>query len=327
MGLLFFIAWWSFYFIVYANAMSRDPFVLNQQELVNQISAEKKISKIIKLNYLKASQLKALLQEAHGNLLSKEGSVIIEPNSNRVWLYDTPQNIQKILRFIHAMDVSSQQILIQARIVNVDSDYLHELGIKFGSQDTSIFSSTSPGLQIGQVQLPIAYLSPAKRLDMEISALEQQGKANIIANPHLMTEDRLPATIESGEEIPYQEKTSSGATNVAFKKAVLSLKVTPIITTHQKLELKLKVTQDKLSNRLVQDVPGIQTQELITQVVVRSGQTIVLGGVYQTVNENEVIEIPLLGNIPIVGRIFQHHKLRKKRRLLLVFITPEILPE
>ena len=77
----------------------------------------------------------------------------------------------------------------------------------------------------------------------------------------------------------------------------------------------------------MQDVPGIQTQELITQVVVRSGQTIVLGGVYQTVNENEVIEIPLLGNIPIVGRIFQHHKLRKRRRLLLVFITPEILSD
>lgn len=314
-------------FSVFSRGLDRDPFALHVKELSRKDNSQNKIAKTIRLKYLKAARLKTLLQSAGNHLLSKQGSVIAEPISNRIWFYDTPNHLQRILKFVRAMDTVSPQILIQARIVNIDSDYLHELGIKFGTQYGNIFSDAKSGMQVGSIQFPLAYLPPNQRLDVEIAALTQQGKANIIASPQLITENRLPADIESGEEIPYQEKTSSGATNVAFKKAVLGLKVTPMIVTNKKLQLKLKITQDKLSNRLVRGVPGIQTQALTTQVLVRSKQTIVLGGVYQTVNEREIVRVPLISSIPIVGRIFQHHKLRRRRRLLLVFITPTILSD
>ena len=162
-------------------------------------------------------------------------------------------------------------------------------------------------------------------LDLELSALESEGRAEIVASPRLMTTNQQAATIESGEDIPYQESTSSGATAVAFKKAALSLKVTPQITPDGKLLMDLLINQDSDSGRRVQGVPIIITKSIETNVLVNNGQTIVLGGIYRQDKNNSVTRVPFLGDLPVVGNLFRRSQARLSNEELLIFITPRII--
>lgn len=161
-------------------------------------------------------------------------------------------------------------------------------------------------------------------LDLELSALQAESKGEIVATPRVITSNQTKAIIEQGVEIPYQQASSSGATNVAFKKAVLSLEVTPQITPDEHVSMDLKVNQDTVGT-VYNSVPSIDTREIQTKVLVENGQTIVLGGVHEETNINGTTKVPVLGDLPIVGRLFRKTNKSENKRELLIFVTPKIV--
>ena len=174
----------------------------------------------------------------------------------------------------------------------------------------------------------LAKLGKGYLLDLELSALESEGVGELIASPRLVTANQKEAYIEQGEEIPYQEATSSGATSVEFKKAVLALRVTPQITPDGKVIMAIKINQDRRSSQPeVLGVPAIDTEQIETQVLVDNGQTIVLGGIYRENKQRQAERIPLLGNLPVIGYLFRRTNDSNQRRELLIFITPKIVQQ
>lgn len=223
-------------------------------------------------------------------------------------------------------------VLIKARLVSVDRHYLQSLGVIFATQNTQIqtgggFNMDVPTVEtgVGVASIPIANLGNDSSLDLELSALQNEGHATIISSPELLTNDHEAAEISSGEEIPYQEKTGEGNTSVAFKKAVLQLKVTPTILNPKKVILDIEVDQDKISSLSVNGVPAIDTQQIKTLVSVHNTQTIVLGGINEAINTDETLSVPGLGRLPVIGILFHQHQKEVENKTLLIFITPQIM--
>jgi len=180
----------------------------------------------------------------------------------------------------------------------------------------------------GRIGVQIASLMDGTILDLELSALETENRGEIIASPRITVANQQEAYIEQGTEIPYVQSTSSGATSVEFKKAVLSLKVTPHITPDNRIILDLVVTQDTRGETVSTSTGpavAIDTQEIKTQVLVENGETIVLGGIFQQISTNDVTKVPLLGDIPIVGGLFRNKVSIEQKRELLIFVTPKIV--
>lgn len=281
---------------------------------------------IIKIQHTQATELAALLNKQP----DLGGNINADQRTNSILVQATPEKINSIKNFIKNLDVPAQQILIKATIVNVDDNFMRELGVKFGSSKADTPTNevkTDLPLDItdpGHFNFAIARLGEGVFLDMELAALENEGHAKIISNPKLLTTNSKPAHIEAGAEIPYQEKTSSGATNVAFKKAVLSLKVTPEIIA-RKVNLLIELNQDKVSELVVNGVPAIDTRAIKTQVLLNTGETIVLGGIYEYSKNNSIVRVPFLGSIPGLGLLFTHKQTKNERKELLIFVTPEIV--
>jgi type IV pilus assembly protein PilQ len=168
-------------------------------------------------------------------------------------------------------------------------------------------------------------------VDLELSAAQAEGRGEIVSSPRLITANQREATIEQGVEIPYQESSSSGATTTQFKKAVLSLKVTPQITPDNRIILDLTVSKDSVGQLVASAtggfVPSIDTREIVTQVLVNDGQTVVLGGILETERRDSENKVPLLGDIPIVGHLFKQTSKTDNKHELLIFVTPRILRE
>lgn len=311
-------------------------------------------SKIVPLKYAKAQDLAAMLKDKNNNLLSARGNVGVDTRTNSLWLEDTPEQIVQVKKLIDQLDTSVQQVSIEARVVTVDSNYEKDLGVRFGvsgghhlsgtlegANDLAArtnpaniplkdrlnfdFPSTATAGGTGSLGLALLKLSDGYMLDLELSALQAEGVGEIIAKPSLVTANQQAASIQTGEEIPYQEKTSSGATNVAFKKAVLSLEVTPQITPDQHILLNLHISQDKPSSKLINGVPAIDTREITTQVLLNNHQTIVLGGIYEETEAHQVERVPFLSDIPMLGALFQHQHMQKEKRELLIFVRPSVV--
>ena len=184
---------------------------------------------------------------------------------------------------------------------------------------------TSPA---GSIGIQVARLVDGTILDLELSALESENKGEVIASPRITVANQREAYIEQGTEIPYVQSTSSGATSVEFKKAVLSLKVTPHITPDHRIILDLVVTQDTRGDTVNTSTGlavAIDTQEISTQVLVNNGETIVLGGIFQQTSTDDVSQVPLLGDIPVLGHLFKNTQTVNEKRELLIFVTPKIL--
>jgi type IV pilus assembly protein PilQ len=190
------------------------------------------------------------------------------------------------------------------------------------------------------VNLPVA--SPAGSIafmllgsdylvDLEISAAQSEGRGEVISTPRVITANQREASIEQGVEIPYQESASSGATTIQFKKAVLSLKVTPQITPDNRIILDLNVKKDSVGQVIVggagQQVPSIDTREITTSVIVNDGQTVVLGGILETERRETEKKVPYLGDVPVLGRLFKTNTKTNNKDELLIFVTPKILRE
>jgi type IV pilus assembly protein PilQ len=315
--------------------------------------AEPISSELLQINYAKAADIATMLQNKDINLLDG-GQLSIDTRTNTIWIQAKGTVIERIRELVKQLDIPVKQVLIEARIVNMTKNCAEDLGVRFGVSKPSHLSGTLEGanelaagtppaevpipdrLNVDLGALPVdgspasigialAKLGGGVLLDLELSALQSEGRAEIIASPRLMTTNQQAAVIESGEDIPYQESTSSGATAVAFKKAVLSLKVTPQITPDGKLLMDLQINQDSDSGRRVQGVPIIITKSIATNVLVNNGQTIVLGGIYKQDKNNSVVRVPFFGNLPVVGNLFKRTSTSTKNEELLIFITPRII--
>lgn len=269
------------------------------------------ITKILPIHYAKASEIAKMIQDDREHaLLSKRGQMHADDRTHVIYVEDIPDRIATIASFIATMDKPVHQVLIEARLASVDAHSERDLGIHFGGPDKEIALGT--------------LLHPAL-VDVKLSALENTGHAEIISSPSLFTADQQEATIESGEEIPYQEVSKSGATSVAFKKAVLSLKVTPHVMPNHRVMLELQVNQDRPSNRIVLGVPAIDTRQMNTTVWVKDGETIVLGGIYENDIEQHHQAVPGLIQVPLLGFLFGQQNKTMNKRELLIFVTPKIL--
>lgn len=312
-------------------------------------------SEFLQINYAKASDIATLLKDKETSFLSSRGSLGVDARTNILWIQDSNSRIDKIKKLVKQLDIPVQQVLIEARLVNVTKDFAEDLGIRFGVSKPTFLSgalkkanqvlpnaasveeiSLADRLNFDLASLPLstsptsvgialAKLGDGILLDLELSALESEGRGEVISSPRLITINQQAAVIESGEEIPYQEATSGGATAVAFKKAVLSLKVTPQITPDNKILMDLKINQDIPSPKVFNGVPTIITKEIQTNVLVNNGQTIVLGGIYKQDKNNEINRIPFLGDLPVVGALFRNQSTSIKNEELLIFITPRII--
>jgi type IV pilus assembly protein PilQ len=315
-------------------------------------------SELIQINYGKAAGIEALLRGSGQSVLSNRGTVSVDERTNTLWVQDTLEKLAEIKRLVKRLDIPVRQVLIEAKIVNIDEKYAKELGIRWGvsipqdsisgtlegagelANDTTInkvnvakrLNIDLPAVGVGaaggaaSIGVALAKLGKGVLLDLELSALQTTGDAKIIASPRLITANQKDAIIESGEEIPYQEAASSGATAVTFKKAVLSLKVTPQITPDNRVILSLKVNQDKPGPDAGLGVPSIDTREIQTQVLVNDGQTIVLGGIFQKAISNTIERVPFLSDIPVIGHLLFQHTVRATRQTeLLIFVTPKII--
>ena len=186
--------------------------------------------------------------------------------------------------------------------------------------------SVSLPLQNPAGRFALAILGKDYLVDLELSALQAEGRGEIISSPRVITANQKAALIEQGVEIPYQQAASSGATSVEFKKAVLSLQVTPQITPDDRIIMDLKVTKDSVGE-VFQGVPSINTREVNTQVLVDNGETVVLGGIYEQTRTHQASKVPFLGDLPVVGALFRSTSRENKKAELLIFVTPKILKE
>ncbi len=180
------------------------------------------------------------------------------------------------------------------------------------------------GATAGRIAFSI--LSGGSLIDLEISALQAENQGQIISSPRVITADRHKAHIEQGVEIPYLSASSSGATQVQFKKAVLSIEVTPQITPDDRVIMDLAVNKDSVG-QIFSGIPSVDTREVSTQVLVNNGDTVVLGGIYEQIKRNEVDKVPFFGDIPVLGYLFRHTLKGDERRELLIFVTPKILKD
>lgn len=273
-----------------------------------------------KINYAKAADIAALTKEGDA-LVSERGQIWSDVRSNTVLAVDTRERLQILDQVIKRLDSPVRQVMIEARLVSIDQDAERLLGIDFDVKQTERLPSK------GRYSVAIAHLPDGSMLDIRLAALEREGRAELISSPSLFTGSNQEASIEAGEEVPYQEVSESGGTAIAFKKAVLGLKVTPQILPASKVLLALKINQDRPGARMVQGMPAISTRQIMTHVQVKSGQTLVLGGIYELDTEQDKESLPILGNIPLLGLLFTQTGKRQHKRELLIFVTPKVMPQ
>ncbi len=298
-------------------------------------------NKVFHIKYGKASYYYDALK--NNNLLMSERSVIIlNKRTNTLFVKDNAKKLAAIQAYLNETDIPAKQVEIATRLVTIDKSFERQLGIKWDLHGPPIhqikgyhtnnrfkldfgataIGNTSPG------KLTIATLAKNILIGLELSALEAEGGGEILSNPHLLTTDQQEAIIEQGTEIPYNESTKSGAAAIAFKKALLRLKVTPQITPKRKVLLHLEVNQDaKSSDTSAGDTPLIDTRHIKTNVLVNDGQTVVLGGIYERSKTQNTVKIPFISFLPVLGNLFKRQGFKENRKELLIFVTPHIINE
>ncbi len=346
-----------------AELAAREKLELESRQQISELAPLR--TEFIEVKYASATEIYNLFQDSDGTegVVSKRGSVIVDERTNSIILTETAERITEFLLVLDKLDVPVRQVLIEARIVTASSNYSQSIGIRWGGLGFGTFSGDSilgtSGGSLTTVQEvrdgvlaggPVDFTSPdhlvvdlgvASReatsfavgivhkdylLELELSALESEGHAEVIARPKVITSDKQQASISSGVQIPFQEASSSGATSVSFVDAVLGLDVTPQITPDDRIIMDLEVTQDTVG-AVFNGVPSINTNSIKTQVLVENGQTIVLGGIFTTTTTESVTKTPFLGDIPYLGRLFRRNTSSDDRQELLIFITPRIIKD
>lgn len=327
---------------------------LELEQKVNQ--ALPLVTKLFAIRFAKANDLLQTLTSSKEAILSSRAQVSADERTNTLIVRDTEYAIEQLTPVIAKLDVKAKQVVIEARIVTVRDNLDQLLGVQWGtrhSTNSNIASSGSfSGIEqlasatsgpvnylerlnvnlpvpnpAGLVAVQVAKLANGNLLDLELSALERESKGEIIASPRILATNQHTSRIEQGTEIPYLQAAAHGATSVAFKKAVLSLEVTPQITPEQNIILDLVITQDARGDTVVTSTGpavAIDTQQIVTRVTAKSGETIVLGGIYQEQVVNAFNKVPVLSDIPYLGRLFKSDTSYNEKRQLLVFVTPKL---
>ncbi len=338
---------------------AREKLELEAQQQIAELAPLR--TEFVQINYAKASDIQALLKAEANNLLSERGNISVDERTNTLLVQETAEKLAEIRKLVQTLDIPVRQVLIESRIVIANEDFSKDLGVKFGYShtddqkdiagrdlfstvggkiegDTEFAAGTTSFNTDGKdnyiVNLPVT--SPAAALglavgkignyllQLELSALQAEGRGEVVSSPRVITANQKEAVIEAGTDIPYQEATSSGATSVSFKKAVLSLRVTPHITPDDRVIMDLQVTKDSVG-QVFAGVPSIDTNNITTQVLVDNGETVVLGGVYEQENRSDVRRVPFFGEMPYLSWLFKNTAVTSDKQELLIFVTPRIL--
>lgn len=284
------------------------------------------------------------------------GSIAVDDRTNSIIAHQTQDRLDELRRIVTQLDVAVRQVMIEARIVEADVGYDKSLGVRWGGSTNlagnskwSAYGNDDKGDEGGNIvgadtligpNVPFVDLGVASRtagigigfitdntlLDLELTAMERSGSGEVVSQPKVVTSDKETARILKGTEVPYLEASSSGAATVAFKEAALSLEVTPQITPDNRIIIEVKVNKDEpdYANALL-GVPPIKKNEVNAKVLVRDGETIVIGGVFSNTQTKSVDKVPFLGDLPVVGRVFRRDTVEDKKSELLIFITPRIM--
>ena len=336
---------------------NREKLELESQKQITELAPLQ--TEYVQVNYAKASEIANLLKAKSNSLLSERGNVSVDDRTNTLLVRDTAANLVSVGGLVATLDIPVRQVLIETRIVIATDNFNRDLGVRFGisreentdnvgtryslgggkAGDTDFGGTVSFNVQDREnylVDLPLGDPSGALKfalisipdflLQLELQALQTEGRGEVLANPRVVTSNQKEAQIEQGVEIPFQEASSSGATTVSFKPAVLSLRVTPQITPDDRVIMDLQINQDTVGQEF-SGIPSVNTQALTTQVLVDNGDTVVLGGIYQQTDTKDVEKVPFFGDLPYLGLFFRSEAVRDEKTELLMFVTPKIIKE
>lgn len=313
-----------------------DPEELLQKKLLEQkeLQLNQPLALLtIPVNHADLSNLVETIQSQ--GLLSERGKAIIDKRTNSIIITDMSKQFSNIKKLVKSLDQPIPQVHISAHIVTMNKQSMDELGIKWGYTGHSSqvlskfdvdFGVTNASSSVG---FNLAKLS-GSLLNLELSALESENQLEIIASPNLLTANQNMASIKQGTEIPYEVSNGgNGSTSIEFKQAVLGLEVTPKIIANDQMILDLYITQNTAGRSIKRRDGGealaIETQEIRTQVKIKSGETVVLGGIFQQINNVSKNSVPGISNIPIIGNAFKNKAKKQQKRELVIFITPQLV--
>jgi len=339
---------------------AREKLELESQKQIEELAPL--YSDLIQVNYAKAGDLAELLKSEDSSMLTERGKVIIDERTNTLLVQDTAERLEQVRALVARLDIPVRQVLIESRIVLANNDFSRDLGVQFGLSHSSsrggkhlITGGTRPGTtnypettafevpaddetNIEGLLVDLPALDPSgaiglslgkigsNLLQLELSAMQLEDRGELISSPRVITSNRQEAVIQQGVEIPYQEASSSGATSVSFKEAVLQLKVTPQITPDDRIIMDLQVNKDSVGE-IFAGVPSIDTRNVATRVLVDNGETLVLGGIYEQERGKEVERVPFFGELPGVGWLFKNERKTDQKSEMLIFVTPKIIDQ
>ncbi|MGE8322260.1 MAG: type IV pilus secretin PilQ [Pseudomonas sp.] len=291
---------------------------------------------LLAIHHAKAAELAEILMAslADDGILTGRGSLSVDERTNTLVVHQPAERLAELRQLVAQLDVPVRQVAIEARIVEANVDYEKSLGVRWGGP---LYAESAQlgkdlfvdlGVERAGSSIGLGLLRGGVLLDLELSAMEKSGNGEIISQPKVVTANKETARILKGTEVPYQETSQSGATSVSFREASLSLEVTPQITPDNKVIMTVRVTKDEPDYvNALNNVPPIRKNEVNAKVRVADGETIVIGGVYSTSQNNVVDKVPFFGDLPYVGRLFRRDALQEKKSELLVFLTPRIMSD
>jgi len=320
-------------------------------------------SELIQVNYAKAEDMANLLKQEGNQLLTPErGNVTVDVRTNSLLVQDTGEKLEEIRELLSKLDIPVRQVMIESRIVSASDDFMKDIGVRFGmtqsdpqeigNQFPYTATGSLPGLDwdtpanvvprlvdngdllvdllpaasFGGIDFVIGNIG-AHILSLELEAMQQEEKGEIISNPRIVTSDKNTAVIKEGVEIAYQSAADGGGTDTEFKEAVLKLEVTPQITPDDRVLMELSISKDAPQLVAGSPEPAISKQEVETTVLVDNGETVVLGGVFERTTSKAVGKVPVFGDLPYVGFLFRQTQTVDENRELLIFVTPKIIRE
>jgi len=308
---------------------------------------------LVPVSYANVADLKKVVTSS--KLLSPRGSIQFDKRTNTMVVIDIEKNIREINRLINELDTPTPQVLIEARIIQINPTYTKELGVSWdaaytttsdnsiigvgGNEGVEIDGETGTVTANGSIvdlapavgpgaggAISFGFLNNNFALFAKIAALEKDEKLEIISSPRIMTLDNQEAIIEQGVDLPYLKLSEEGVTSTEFKKATLALTVTPHITSDESVQMEVEVKKDQRSAQTgAGDEPGIDTRRAETNVLVRSGNTVVIGGIYEETKADSHNSVPFFGRLPLLGFLFKGTSEKRAKTELVVFITPTIV--
>ncbi|MDP1540865.1 MAG: secretin N-terminal domain-containing protein [Moraxellaceae bacterium] len=288
------------------------------------------VTERISLHHAVAADMAALLTASTSSgerWLGVRGRIDVDVRGNALLLTDNDERRQRLITVLHELDQPVRQVMVETRLAAISAGD----GVSFGFRWRVLknrLAMTTPlpviGSEVSTFSYGVMNIS-GLTLDAELSALAAEGSAEIIARPSIMTSEHQKARISSGQQIPYQETTQSGATTTRFVNAELSLEVVPTITGEGQISMALQLSHDNAGEIQPNGARAIDTNRLSTKVTIGDGQTLVLGGIFRQQDSRSVSRVPILGNIPVLGRLFRRDVQRSDKQELLIFVTPRVV--